>query len=59
MAREEIKDLRLRCPYCRVRTWMRDYSEFMRDHDRPDGHRCIRAASTAAWERRLEAWENG
>jgi hypothetical protein len=33
-------DSRLTCPHCGVRTWMRDYTAFMRDHDRPDGRVC-------------------
>jgi hypothetical protein len=35
-----MKDPRIACPYCGVRTWMRDYTAFMRDHDRPDGRVC-------------------
>ncbi len=37
-------DDRLQCRFCGVRTWMRDYNAFMRDHDRPDGRKCRRAA---------------
>ena len=39
-----IKDTRLQCPHCGVKTWMKDYRSFMRDHDRPDGMVCRLAA---------------
>ncbi len=39
-----MNDTRLQCPYCKVRTWMSDYVAFMRDHDRPDGRRCVAAS---------------
>jgi hypothetical protein len=40
------KDARLSCPFCKVKTWSRDYKAFMYDHDRPDGRRCVRAHLT-------------
>lgn len=38
-----IKDTRLQCPYCGSKTWDRNYTAFMDDHDRPHGGRCLRA----------------
>ena len=37
------KDKRIQCPYCKVRTWMKDYRGFMKDHDKPDGRVCQKA----------------
>lgn len=37
---------RLSCHHCGVTTWMKDYREFMLDHDRPDGRKCRRARKT-------------
>lgn len=39
------KDKRLRCSFCGMTTWSTDYKQFMADHDRPDGRRCLRAAA--------------
>lgn len=39
-----IQDKRIQCPYCGMKTWSNDYVSFMRDHDRPDGRRCLQAA---------------
>lgn len=39
------KDTRAACPYCSVRTWRTDWTAFMRDHDRPDGRRCVAASN--------------
>lgn len=39
------KDTRLQCPYCKMRTWSKNYTQFMADHDRRDGRRCLRASS--------------
>lgn len=38
-----MKDTRIQCPYCRVRTWAKDYQSFMADHDRLDGRVCQKA----------------
>lgn len=37
------EDKRIKCPYCQVKTWMKDYQKFMKDHDRPDGRLCKKA----------------
>lgn len=52
MARVRLvtKDTRFCCPFCGIKTWMRDFVAFMRDHDRPQGGRCLRAARTYAKE---------
>ena len=34
-------DTRIKCNHCGLRTWMKHYSAFMKDHDRPDGRRCV------------------
>lgn len=39
----KIKDTRIQCPYCHTRTWSKNYSQFMRDHDRSDGRVCREA----------------
>jgi hypothetical protein len=39
------KDDRSRCQFCGAVTWNRDYNGFMRDHDRPQGGRCLRATN--------------
>ena len=44
---EKIKDNRIQCPYCKIKTWDTDYRYFMRDHDRPDGRRCQKARLAA------------
>lgn len=44
MTTNETKDTRHACQFCHVKTWMKDYVAFMRDHDRPQGGRCLRAA---------------
>jgi len=36
------------CHHCGVTTWNQDYTGFMRDHDRPDGRRCQKAAKEYA-----------
>jgi hypothetical protein len=41
--KKEIKDTRIQCPYCKIKTWGKDYRAFMRDHDRADGRRCQKA----------------
>jgi hypothetical protein len=38
------RDTRIRCSHCHVATWRTDFVAFMRDHDRPDGRRCVAAA---------------
>jgi hypothetical protein len=35
-----MKDKRIQCPHCKVRTWSNDWRMFMRGHDRPDGRVC-------------------
>lgn len=42
--RKAPKDTRLSCPFCGSKTWSGDYKSFMRDHDRPDGRRCLQAS---------------
>lgn len=37
------RDDRNKCHFCGAVTWIRDYAFFMRDHDRPEGGRCLRA----------------
>lgn len=37
-------DTRHTCQFCKAKTWSTDYTGFMRDHDRPEGGRCLRAA---------------
>jgi hypothetical protein len=39
-----LKDTRISCQFCKIKTWMKDYVAFMQDHDRPDGRKCQRAA---------------
>lgn len=39
------KDTRHTCQFCGSKTWMADMVAFMRDHDRPAGGRCLRAAN--------------
>jgi DNA-directed RNA polymerase subunit RPC12/RpoP len=46
--KKEIKDMRIQCPYCKVKTWMTDRRAFMKDHDRPDGRRCQKARRVAS-----------
>jgi hypothetical protein len=41
---KESLDKRVQCQFCGVRTWMTDYVAFMRDHDRPQGGRCLKAS---------------
>ena len=43
---EVLRDKRIKCPFCGISTWDKDYSRFMRDHDRPDGRRCRKAAES-------------
>lgn len=43
-----IKDTRLQCPHCKVRTWRKDFAAFMADHDRPDGRVCRKATFASA-----------
>jgi hypothetical protein len=50
------KDTRHACQFCKVRTWNKDYVAFMRDHDRPEGGRCLRAAKVYAAEVRIPEW---
>jgi hypothetical protein len=42
--RKAPKDTRLSCPFCGSKTWSGDHKSFMRDHDRPDGRRCLQAS---------------
>ena len=37
-------DTRHACQFCHAKTWNTDYVGFMKDHDRPQGGRCLRAA---------------
>jgi len=41
---KDQKDTRIQCRHCGMRTWMKDYKAFMKDHDRPDGRKCQTAA---------------
>lgn len=43
-----IRDTRLSCPHCGVKTWMTDRAAFMRDHDRVNGRKCQAAARQQA-----------
>ena len=40
-----LKDTRLRCTHCGAVTWSKAFVSFMRDHDRPQGGRCLKAAA--------------
>lgn len=44
---KQTKDMRISCPHCGVKTWMKDRAAFMRDHDRIDGRKCQKAAKEA------------
>lgn len=46
-----MKDNRIKCPFCKIRTWSNNYKAFMKDHDRPDGKMC-RAAMKAVEEKK-------
>lgn len=39
------KDTRIACQFCGSKTWMTDLVAFMRDHDRPQGGLCLKAAN--------------
>ncbi len=45
---KKLKDERLQCRCCGVRTWSKDYGAFMKDHDRPDGRVCQAAKKLTA-----------
>ena len=49
-------DARNACQFCGTKTWSKDYAAFMRDHDRADGTRCIRAAKVYKIEIHVPAW---
>lgn len=56
MSRGMNNDNRNQCQFCQVRTWSKDYVAFMRDHDREDGRRCLRAANVYAPKINIPAW---
>jgi hypothetical protein len=56
---KELEDARIQCPYCKIKTWMRDRRAFMRDHDRPDGRRCEKARQSVASYRVLVRTPDG
>ena len=53
MPKPMAKDNRITCPHCKVKTWSRDYTGFMRDHDRIDGRKCQKAAKDVKTQKPL------
>jgi hypothetical protein len=56
MDSKQIKDTRSTCQFCGSKTWSKDYAGFMRDHDRGDGRKCVRAAKVYASTVRVPEW---
>ncbi len=50
------QDTRCACQFCGSKTWSKDYVGFMRDHDRVDGRKCVRAAKVYAPTVRVPEW---
>jgi len=48
-------DNRLACPCCGVKTWSKDFTSFMKNHDRVDGRVCRKAQAVIKKVLKLEA----
>lgn len=44
-----MTDKRIQCPHCKVKTWSKDFAQFMTDHDRSDGNTCRKAQADYMW----------